>query len=199
VRISAQRRAPPGDCFVAQWLPAAYGKLAGSTRTRWRVPAPTQRAPHLWEDMEARLAGNELFSSSLSERLSASRSYEVFGTPVTFTGTEKASWLQLRGGTLAGGQPWPNDLKDRAKGWPEHAFGTANAAVLVLWHRPGMGPEEASLGATWAPGFPTLAAYRTFTSRNGRAATPMPPGTTPRGSLPRAFAHWTSVIRGHTS
>lgn len=99
---------------------------------------------------------NELFAWSLSERLNASRKYEVFGLPVTFTGTEKASWLQLRGGSLTGGEPWPDVLKDSVKHWPEHAFGTANAAVLVLWHRPGMGAGGSEPGGYLGPQFPNL-------------------------------------------
>jgi len=99
---------------------------------------------------------NELFSSSLSERLTASRRYQVFGSHVTYTGTEKASWLQLRGGSLGGGEPWPDVLKDSVKRWPEHAFGTANAAVLVLWHRPGMGAGGSEPGGYLGPRFPNL-------------------------------------------
>ena len=96
------------------------------------------------------------YSASLHDRLSASREFALFGNPVRFTAGEKASWLQLRGGSLEGGLPWTDDLKKKLKGWPEHAFGTANAAVLLLWHRPGMGAGGSEPGGYLGPRYPNL-------------------------------------------
>src|ERR1051325_8247267 len=106
--------------------------------------------------MEVQFAVSGLFSSSLSDRLSTSRKYEVFGVPVRFTGNEQASWLQLRGGSLAGGEPWAQGLKECTKRWPDHALGTPHAAGLALWHRPGMGAGGSEPGGYLGPRFPNL-------------------------------------------
>ena len=98
----------------------------------------------------------DLFSRSLQLRLATARQFSVFASSVKFAGSEKAAWIQLRGGPLEDGQPWPDDLRKRATDWPQHAFGTANAAVLVLWHRPGMGAGGSEPGGYLGPRFPNL-------------------------------------------
>ena len=42
--------------------------------------------------------------------------------------------------------------------WPEHAFGTANAACLLIWHRPGMAGRDGypPAGAYIGPKIPVL-------------------------------------------
>jgi hypothetical protein len=67
----------------------------------------------------------------------------------------RTSWLKVLGGRNAkSGDLWPDDLAATcALGtWPKHAFGTANAALLILWHRPGV----AAPGSQIEPETPTL-------------------------------------------
>jgi hypothetical protein len=105
---------------------------------------------------EAPAQMTDLFSRSLGQRLTAARQFAVVGNPVRFTANEKAAWTQLRDASIQTGLPWTDDLKTRVKNWREHAFGTANAAVLVLWHRPGMGAGGSEPGGYFGPRFPNL-------------------------------------------
>lgn len=97
----------------------------------------------------------DLYAADVRTRIEAAAAYTVFadgGEPPT---SARASWLK----TLAGREPkqgraWPTDLVDSCgpRRWPKHAFGTANAPLLVLWHRPGV----AAPGSRLEPETPVL-------------------------------------------
>jgi hypothetical protein len=56
------------------------------------------------------------------------------------------------------GSAWPETMRLAClpKRWPKHAFGTANAPILVLLHRPG-GQEDEAGGVEWIePRYPNL-------------------------------------------
>src|SRR5688572_5505166 len=98
---------------------------------------------------------SELYSSDVRTRVSAAAQYTVFSSGGEPPAAFRTSWLKtMRGGVATSGRPWPSELTAAcaAGTWPQHAFGTANAALLVLWHRPGV----AAPGALIAPETPTL-------------------------------------------
>lgn len=100
-------------------------------------------------------AGAKLYGASLRGRIAAASSYTVFADggepPLRYRG----SWLKCTGTRdPRTGEAWPRDVVEACtRGtWPTHAFGTANAPVLVLWHRPGI----AAPGSQIDPETPTL-------------------------------------------
>lgn len=100
-------------------------------------------------------AAAELYSSDVRARLSAAAAYTVFLDGGEPSSAYRSSWLKALGGRdPKAGRRWPSDLVAAcAPGvWPKHAFGSANAPVLVLWHRPGV----AALGSQIDPETPTL-------------------------------------------
>lgn len=97
----------------------------------------------------------ELYSSDVRSRVSAAAGYTVFPERSEPPAAFRTSWLKALGGQDAkSGDRWPGDLAAAcASGtWPRHAFGTANAPLLVLWHRPGV----AAPGSQIEPETPTL-------------------------------------------
>ena len=79
----------------------------------------------------------DLYSLDISERERAASSYQVFAESRAST---PPHWGNiLRGRNPNDGLAWPKEISSLVTGdiWPKHAFGTANAACLVIWHRPG--------------------------------------------------------------
>lgn len=79
----------------------------------------------------------DLYSSDISERERAASRYRVFSESLTETPLHWSTLLDGR--KLNDGLVWPKFMQRLVdpETWPEHAFGTANAACLVVWHRPG--------------------------------------------------------------
>ena len=85
---------------------------------------------------------DDLFSGDLRTRISSAQQYSVFAKGIRIPKEGEPSWSGvLSGRQIDEGHPWPTDLARACseKFWPQHAFGTANAAILILWHRPGLG------------------------------------------------------------
>ena len=84
-----------------------------------------------------------LYSDDIRVREEAAREYSVFPQKRVMLPSEyKEDWQELLGSRkLTWGEPWPDSIARLAtmRCWPEQAFGTANAACLLVWHRPGMG------------------------------------------------------------
>jgi len=82
----------------------------------------------------------KLYSSNLQERETASSAFRAFARETTIP----AQYLRYWQGANHEGVEWPENLKAlAAEGvWPEHAFCTANAALVVFWHRPGLGTAD---------------------------------------------------------
>lgn len=79
-----------------------------------------------------------LFSSDISEREKAASRYRVFPEP---RARVPKYWHEvLEGRELEKGRQWPKKLRSQVtpRKWPKHAAGTANAACMLLWHRPGV-------------------------------------------------------------
>jgi hypothetical protein len=97
----------------------------------------------------------DLYSSDVRTRVNAAAQYTVSASGADLPAAFRASWLKTLGGRDArSGRAWPSELiaACAAGTWPKHAFGTANAALLVLWHRPGV----AAPGSQIEPETPTL-------------------------------------------
>ena len=102
---------------------------------------------------------DSLYSERPEDRIRAASAYTVFPPEVSMPPRWKRSWqLTLRGRDPQLGRPWETDLARacRQTRWPAHAFGTANASLLVLWHRPGVEPPGSSLAAWIDPPTPVL-------------------------------------------
>ena len=82
-----------------------------------------------------------LYSNDIREREQAAKRYRPFPQRrVNIPKRYKDHWKALLGErTLSAGEVWPEEIAklSRISKWPDHAFGTANAACLVIWHRPG--------------------------------------------------------------
>ena len=79
----------------------------------------------------------KLYSRDLRERELAAALYRVFPE---IQHTTPPYWEQvLNGRDPNEGLDWPSRILSHVSAavWPKHAFGTANAACLVIWHRPG--------------------------------------------------------------
>ena len=84
---------------------------------------------------------NELFSSDVELREQAGGNYRVFAKRTRIPKRYRADWKLLLGSRdPSDGLRWPRKLRRQArKGqWPKYAFGTANAACLLVMHRPGL-------------------------------------------------------------
>ena len=83
----------------------------------------------------------ELFSDDLKIREEAASEYRVFAERMRIPKKFRSDWQGLLGSrNINDGLEWPEDLAKRASKtqWPEYAFGTANAACLLVMHRPGL-------------------------------------------------------------
>lgn len=82
-----------------------------------------------------------LFSDDARIRESAASEYKVFAGKVRIPRKFRTDWQYLLGSRdINDGLEWPEELAKRASKtqWPEYAFGTANAACLLVMHRPGL-------------------------------------------------------------
>jgi len=82
---------------------------------------------------------SRLYGRSLATRLDEARRFRVFRKGLRLR-PYRMQWRSLRSVPLEEGLEWPDELAGAAENWPQHAFGAANASLLVLWHRPGKGP-----------------------------------------------------------
>jgi hypothetical protein len=79
-----------------------------------------------------------LWATSLTNRLLAGRRFRLFPETVSIPRTwRRVADIDQEAARLA----WPTGLVARYADWQEHAFGPANAAVLLLWDRPGPLPS----------------------------------------------------------
>lgn len=88
---------------------------------------------------------SSLFSHDVSERERAAAEYKVFSKSTSIPDKHRDEWGELLGPKgLEDGIPWPHKLAELAQPhtWPEFAFGTANAACILIWHRPGKPGEH---------------------------------------------------------
>lgn len=95
-----------------------------------------------------------LYSSSIRYRERAARAYRTFACQTDIAPQHARYWE----GRLQDGEDWPVAMAELAKSdnWPEHAFGTANAGLVVFWHRPGLGSNDLPAGAHIGPRVPIL-------------------------------------------
>ena len=88
---------------------------------------------------------DDLFSDDVKLREDAAGKYKVFADRVRIPRRFRPDWQQLLGNRdLNDGMEWPAQLAKQARKtrWPQYAFGTANAACLLVMHRPGL-PKDA--------------------------------------------------------
>ena len=84
---------------------------------------------------------NDLFSDNVKLREEAASKYRVFAERVRIPRKFRPDWQELLGNRDTNdGLEWPQHLVRLARKtyWPEYAFGTANAACLLVMHRPGL-------------------------------------------------------------
>ena len=107
------------------------------TNTRFQRGRPLRRS-----DLEC------LCSNDIREREQVAKRFRPFPQRrVNIPERYKHHWNTLLGeSSLGAGETWPEEIAQlsRISKWPDHAFGTANAACLVIWHRPG-GTERGNL------------------------------------------------------
>ncbi len=87
---------------------------------------------------------DNLFSDDLKLRERSARKYKVFAENVHVPKEFFPDWKQLLGDRdWNDGLEWPDELVRRARKnrWPQYAFGTANAACLLVMYRPGLEPH----------------------------------------------------------
>ncbi|MYB39189.1 MAG: hypothetical protein F4Y26_17755 [Gammaproteobacteria bacterium] len=103
----------------------------------------------------------ELYSDGIREREEAASAYRVFPSAAA---KSLDQWHDLWDGLFTGdpdnGLDWPMEIRSAVspEAWPKHAFGTANAGCLVLWHRPGLAGRggHPPAGAYIGPHIPVL-------------------------------------------
>ena len=84
---------------------------------------------------------DDLFSDDARVREKAAGRYRVFAERVRIPRRFQPDWQLLLGNRDPNdGTEWPEQLAESAHKtrWPEYAFGTANAACLLVMHRPGL-------------------------------------------------------------
>ena len=84
---------------------------------------------------------DDLFSDDVKLREETAAKYRIFAEKVHIPKRFRPDWKQLLGNRDPNdGLEWPQELRSRASKtrWPEYAFGTANAACLLVMHRPGL-------------------------------------------------------------
>ena len=83
-----------------------------------------------------------LYSDDIRLREKAAKKYRVFAHKrVKLPDEYRADWQTLLGKrNLSDGEDWLTDVARQVmrNRWPNHAFGTANAYCLLIWHRPGL-------------------------------------------------------------
>lgn len=104
----------------------------------------------------AKASADSLFAPSLNTRESAAAGYTVFADGNAPPSMYAYEWSKVTKGKRAGVH-WPDALREFCgeEAWPRYAFGTANAAILLLLHRPGMAGQGAGLDHI-PPRTPTL-------------------------------------------
>jgi hypothetical protein len=95
-----------------------------------------------------------LFSDDLVEREHAASKYRTFAKRTEIPDKYISYWQHA----TDNGAEWPAEMAEISSEqvWPQHAFGTANAGIVVFWHRPGLGTEQLPAGAHIGPRFPVL-------------------------------------------
>ena len=89
----------------------------------------------------------DLFSDNVKVREEVAGKYKVFAERVRIPRRFRPDWQLLLGNRDADeGMEWPKGLARQASKarWPKYAFGTANAACLLVMHRPGL-PKDVEL------------------------------------------------------
>ena len=84
---------------------------------------------------------NELFSDDVKLREQTAGHYRVFAEKIRIPKRYRSDWKFLLGSRdPSDGLRWPRKLRKQARKarWPKYAFGTANAACLLVMHRPGL-------------------------------------------------------------
>lgn len=111
-------------------------------------------------NLDTELSG--LYADDLRVREQAAKQYRIFPQQrLSIPSEYRRDWMELLGERRIGyGERWPESIARMARmsRWPDHAFGTANAACLLIWHRPGgAGPGGHPLpGAHIGPKVPVL-------------------------------------------
>lgn len=99
-----------------------------------------------------------LYSESIQERERAAKEYKVF--PIVPKELPPPWYGLLRNRELKAGKKWPKEILPHVSAdvWPEHAFGTANASLILLMHRPGQSsrPGSPAPGSYIGPHIPVL-------------------------------------------
>ena len=83
----------------------------------------------------------DLFSDDARLREKIAGQYKEFAGKTRIPSKFRSDWRQLLGDRdIDAGLEWPEELAKLAhiSQWPEYAFGTANAACLLVMHRPGL-------------------------------------------------------------
>ena len=91
------------------------------------------------------MSESDLFSDDIRLREEAAGRYRVFSEDIRIPEQFRRDWEQVLGGKNEDdGWEWPRGLAQLAdtSRWPEYAFGTANAACLLVMHRPGLNKGE---------------------------------------------------------
>ena len=91
------------------------------------------------------MSESDLFSDDIGLREEAASRYKVFSEDIRVPNQFRRDWERLlRGKHEHDGWEWPIELAQLAdtSKWPEYAFGTANAACLLVMHRPGLNKGE---------------------------------------------------------
>ena len=97
---------------------------------------------------DAEYAMDDLFSDDVKLREKAAGRYRVFAEKVRIPKRYRSDWLLLLGDRDPNdGLAWPEHLRKYASKarWPKYAFGTANAACLLVMHRPGLESDVAKV------------------------------------------------------
>ena len=135
-----------------------------------------------------------LYSDDLRVREQAAKQYRIFPQQrLSIPSEYRRDWMELLGERRIGdGEPWPDDIAGMARQsrWPDHAFGTANAACLLIWHRPGdAGPGgHPPAGAHIGPKVPVLGGIPHAQNLFWGRYHPSPSWNELHEYLPRAFA-----------
>ena len=88
-----------------------------------------------------------LYADDVILREKAASRYRVFAEDVRIPRRFRPDWRQQLGNRdPRDGLEWPKEVREMASRalWPEYAFGTANAACLLVMHRPGLEREVES-------------------------------------------------------
>ena len=98
----------------------------------------------------------DLFADDIRLRASAASRYRVFPNGARIPGGFLSEWHHVLGDKLVDeGLEWPEHLaiQTRDEYWPEFAFGTANAACVLVMHRPGLDRDANSMDDVGRPAY----------------------------------------------